>query len=68
MLMDGNKQGGPVRYSGIYLSKSCFIAIFSKVAYLGAYLCVLFLSSGDVFFFLSVSILYIFMHATNRWQ
>ena len=69
MLADSAKQVGLVRCSGFYLLKLCLIAIFSKLEYVGAYLYILFFSSGKIFFFyLAIAILYITMLAINKWQ
>ena len=52
MLADGTKQAGPVGCSGIYWSKSHLQIIFFQAEYLGAYVHILFFSSGGIFFFL----------------
>ena len=54
-------------YSGIHLLKSLPTVNILQVECLSAYMHILFFSSSDSFFYLSVIVLYIAVFAANRW-
>ena len=59
MLVDDAKQAGPIGCSGSYQLKSHLKIIFFQVEYLGAYVHVLFFSSGNLFLILLLQYFYI---------